>query len=259
MIVTRNHKKHQKHFNCQLSGEIATTKNKMASHEYSKGISYSAILNGNYLFKEKIKVGIFSDYSKSNRYTSESLDYFFYGASLYYNPNNKLNFNVNYRNNFPLEEDYKTNSIFNLDFKYKINEKNAFNLVANFSHPLNSNDKDIFVSLKYSISLDVAISKDKNLGNLKGQIKSIDNDDVQMCNGENPEQLYIYSEVTQRVNKVIASLPLKCQLVFRLIKEEGLSYKEVSKVLEISQNTIETHMRIALRKIRLDLKHFLHK
>lgn len=89
--------------------------------------------------------------------------------------------------------------------------------------------------------------------------ESIDNDDVQMCNGENPEQLYIYSEVTQRVNKVIASLPLKCQLVFRLIKEEGLSYKEVSKVLEISQNTIETHMRIALRKIRLDLKHFLHK
>jgi RNA polymerase sigma-70 factor (ECF subfamily) len=50
---------------------------------------------------------------------------------------------------------------------------------------------------------------------------------------------------------------MKCQLVFRLIKEEGLSYKEVSKVLEISQNTIETHMRIALRKIRMDLQQFL--
>ena len=87
--------------------------------------------------------------------------------------------------------------------------------------------------------------------------ESIDNEDINSSNGENPEQLYIYSEVTQRVNLVIASLPMKCQMVFRLIKEEGLSYKEVSKVLEISQNTIETHMRIALRKIRMDLQHFL--
>ena len=87
--------------------------------------------------------------------------------------------------------------------------------------------------------------------------ESIDNEDVNTCNADNPEQQYIYSEVTQRVNVVIASLPIKCQLVFRLIKEEGLSYKEVSKVLEISQNTIETHMRIALRKIRMDLQQFL--
>ena len=87
--------------------------------------------------------------------------------------------------------------------------------------------------------------------------ESIDNEDIISSNGDNPEQLFIYSEVTQRVNSVIASLPMKCQMVFRLIKEEGLSYKEVSKVLEISQNTIETHMRIALRKIRMDLQHFL--
>jgi RNA polymerase sigma-70 factor (family 1) len=87
--------------------------------------------------------------------------------------------------------------------------------------------------------------------------ESIDSEDISTCSGDNPEQLYIFSEVTLRVNKVIGSLPLKCQMVFRLIKEEGLSYKEVSKVLEISQNTIETHMRIALRKIRMDLQQFL--
>jgi RNA polymerase sigma-70 factor (family 1) len=87
--------------------------------------------------------------------------------------------------------------------------------------------------------------------------ESIDNEEISIFNEDSPEQLYIYSEVTQRVNKVITSLPIKCQLVFRLIKEEGLSYKEVSKVLEISQNTIETHMRIALRKIRMDLQQFL--
>jgi len=98
------------------------------------------------------------------------------------------------------------------------------------------------------------LSSKKHLQSLN---ESIDNEDIISSNGDNPEQLFIYSEVTQRVNLVIASLPMKCQMVFRLIKEEGLSYKEVSKVLEISQNTIETHMRIALRKIRMDLQHFL--
>lgn len=98
------------------------------------------------------------------------------------------------------------------------------------------------------------LSSKKHLQSLN---ESIDNEDIISSNGDNPEQLFIYSEVTQRVNLVIASLPMKCQMVFRLIKEEGLSYKEVAKVLEISQNTIETHMRIALRKIRMDLQHFL--
>jgi RNA polymerase sigma-70 factor (ECF subfamily) len=98
------------------------------------------------------------------------------------------------------------------------------------------------------------LSSKKHLQSLN---ESIDNEDIISSNGDNPEQLFIYSEVTQRVNLVIASLPMKCQMVFRLIKEEGLSYKEVSKVLEISQNTIETHMRIALRKIRMNLQQFL--
>jgi RNA polymerase sigma-70 factor (ECF subfamily) len=98
------------------------------------------------------------------------------------------------------------------------------------------------------------LSSKKHLQSLND---SIDNEDIISSNGDNPEQLFIYSEVTQRVNLVVASLPMKCQMVFRLIKEEGLSYKEVSKVLEISQNTIETHMRIALRKIRMNLQQFL--
>jgi predicted DNA binding protein len=33
-----------------------------------------------------------------------------------------------------------------------------------------------------------------------------------------------------------------------------MTYKDVSKIMNISQNTIETHMRIALKKIRNALK-----
>jgi len=74
---------------------------------------------------------------------------------------------------------------------------------------------------------------------------------------DTPEKILLGTEVAQKIEAAILSLPPKCQLVFRLIKEEGLSYKEVSKVLEISQNTIETHMRMAFKKIRVDLESFL--
>ena len=165
-------------FVAQMSAEIAATKNKMAPNQYIEGASFSTILNCNYSLKKKIKLGIFSDYSKSNRYTTESIDYLFYGGSIFYNPNNRLQFNLNYRNNFPLEDLYKTNSIFNIDFKYKLNARNAISLIANYSQPSNSKDKDVFLSLKYDVKFDVPISKDKNLGSLKGRIKCDEIDNV---------------------------------------------------------------------------------
>lgn len=164
--------------NYQLGGEIAATKNKMSPQQYVEGTSFSAFLNGNYSIKKKIKIGVLSDYSRSNRYTPTSIDFLFYGASISYNPNDKINFNANYRNNFPLEEWYKTNSIFNLDFKYKFNARHAFNITANYSQPSNSSERDIFVSLKYDIKFDIPISKDKNLGNLKGKIKCNETENI---------------------------------------------------------------------------------
>jgi hypothetical protein len=164
--------------NYQLGGEIATTKNKMSPQQYVEGTSFSAFLNGNYSIKKKIKIGVLSDYSRSNRYTPKNIDYLFYGATITYNPNDKINLNANYRNNFPLEEWYKTNSIFNLDFKYKFNARHAFNITANYSQPSNSIERDIFVSLKYDIKFDIPISKDKNLGNLKGKIKCNETENI---------------------------------------------------------------------------------
>ena len=53
---------------------------------------------------------------------------------------------------------------------------------------------------------------------------------------------------------VINNLPPKCRLVFRLIKEEGLKYKEVAGLLELSEKTVEAHMTLAMQKIVEQLK-----
>ncbi len=89
-------------------------------------------------------------------------------------------------------------------------------------------------------------------------IADIDSIDVSnISDNENPENKMQLFEIEKRINNCVNELPPKCVMVFKLIKEEGFSYKKVSDILEISQNTIETHMRIALKKIRLELSQYL--
>lgn len=51
------------------------------------------------------------------------------------------------------------------------------------------------------------------------------------------------------VNKVVNELSDRAQVVYRLSREEGLSYKEIAVRLDISVNTVENHMGHALRRI----------
>lgn len=72
-----------------------------------------------------------------------------------------------------------------------------------------------------------------------------------------PESIYTRDELKQYIDKTVRALPTQSQLVYRLIKEQGLTYKQVTEVLEISLNTAETHMRLALKKIRTALNAYL--
>lgn len=75
---------------------------------------------------------------------------------------------------------------------------------------------------------------------------------------DNPEKRLLISEIQQLIEKAVADLPRQCQLIYRLIKEEGFAYKEVANILGVSLNTIETQMRIALKKIRMILDNYLN-
>jgi RNA polymerase sigma-70 factor (ECF subfamily) len=64
-----------------------------------------------------------------------------------------------------------------------------------------------------------------------------------------PEQLMITAEMYHRIRKAVDLLPPRCQLIFKLIKEDGLMYREVAELLDLSLKTIENQMTIALKKI----------
>ena len=71
----------------------------------------------------------------------------------------------------------------------------------------------------------------------------------------NPEKLMLTAEMMNRVQKAINDLPPRCQLIFKLIKEDGLKYREVAELLNLSIKTIENQMAIAIRKIGMAI-HF---
>ncbi|NIG55782.1 RNA polymerase sigma-70 factor [Chitinophaga sp. Cy-1792] len=64
-----------------------------------------------------------------------------------------------------------------------------------------------------------------------------------------PEKLMISAEMMKQLADAIASLPPRCRLIFKLIKEDGLKYKEVATLLDLSVKTVEAQMAIAVRKI----------
>lgn len=70
----------------------------------------------------------------------------------------------------------------------------------------------------------------------------------------NPESILMSQEMLQAVSTSIQNLPEKCRLVFKLVKEEKLKYREVAHLLQISEKTVEMHVGNALKKIRKDLE-----
>ena len=63
------------------------------------------------------------------------------------------------------------------------------------------------------------------------------------------QEQMISQEFLNKINNAIAQLPPQCKLVFKLVKEDGLKYKEVAEILNISVKNVEYHMGNALKKI----------
>lgn len=63
------------------------------------------------------------------------------------------------------------------------------------------------------------------------------------------EQLLL-KEIVQEYDDVIEALPPKRRAIYRLVKEEGLSHREIAAQLNISTNTIEKHINEAMWTLR---------
>ena len=72
-----------------------------------------------------------------------------------------------------------------------------------------------------------------------------------------PEDIMLTSEALHAIHQAINSLPPKCRLIFKLVKEDGLKYREVAALLRLDIKTVENQMGKALKLLRVKLAEFL--
>jgi RNA polymerase sigma-70 factor (family 1) len=83
-------------------------------------------------------------------------------------------------------------------------------------------------------------------------------EDYFIAGTSDPENQLIDKESLLLVEEAVNKLPAQRQLVFRLIREEGMNYKEVADLLNISPRTVETHLGLAIKDLCQLLKLYIH-
>lgn len=64
-----------------------------------------------------------------------------------------------------------------------------------------------------------------------------------------PEDDYISREMIDAVNNAIEQLPTKSKLAFKLVREDGMKYKDAAAHLGVSVKTLEAQLTFAMKKI----------
>lgn len=72
-----------------------------------------------------------------------------------------------------------------------------------------------------------------------------------------PEDQLLDQEFREKVMHAISLLPPKCQMVYKLVREDGFSYREVGEILGISTKTVDRHLNNALHKLIASVEPYL--
>ncbi|MGL5562973.1 MAG: RNA polymerase sigma factor [Tannerellaceae bacterium] len=137
--------------------------------------------------------------------------------------------------------------------RYFLPETDAEDVVSEVFVSLWNNRKKL-VLVKNFNSYIYAMARNETYAHLRLQnkIQNVSLDDMpvslSICE-ESAEGRIIEKEMIDVYNKAVAQLPERCKLVFLMVREEKLKYKEIAEVLQITTGTIEQQMNQAIKRI----------
>jgi len=94
------------------------------------------------------------------------------------------------------------------------------------------------------------------INRVKQQKKDVELDVIKAEASENyrAEEIVELSEISELVASALDRLPARGQVIFRMNRFEGLTYREIATRLDISVKTVEAYMGQALRLFRESMK-----
>jgi RNA polymerase sigma-70 factor (family 1) len=104
----------------------------------------------------------------------------------------------------------------------------------------------ISAALKYTIYAKFAERKKRNAVQFQDSV-------IETLADDSTRNWLQFSQVRAEIEILVAQLPEKCKMVYRLSREEGLTTKEISKSMSISEKTVEGHITKALKHIKSNL------
>jgi RNA polymerase sigma-70 factor (ECF subfamily) len=89
------------------------------------------------------------------------------------------------------------------------------------------------------------------------KIKDEYRDEFKILNSISYNDSIVDFELVGRVDEAIEQLPEKSKEAFKLSRYEGLKYREIATKMNISENTVDTHIRKSLKSLKIKLKEFI--
>ncbi|WP_142687959.1 RNA polymerase sigma-70 factor [Chitinophaga polysaccharea] len=73
--------------------------------------------------------------------------------------------------------------------------------------------------------------------------------DIELSRDQSPDEKMISAELLAKITSAVESLPPRCKMIFKLVREDGLRYRDVAEILNLTINTVDAQMVIAVKRI----------
>jgi len=146
--------------------------------------------------------------------------------------------------------------IYNFCLKFISSKAEAEEIVQIVFIAVWENRKDIdpeklFSAYIFSIARHHAYNAIKKLTYQKAYLEQLINNGLNF--DFNTEETIYFNELEDLIEKLISQLPPRRKEIFVLSRQKGLTYVEIAKKLDITENTVDTQLRKALDFIRPEL------
>ncbi|WP_158795711.1 RNA polymerase sigma-70 factor [Pedobacter sp. L105] len=105
--------------------------------------------------------------------------------------------------------------------------------------------------------------KNRSLNHIKKNslmhLVQIEDSPMEFVAYSNPEAEIEKKELFYKLDQAIDTLPQQCKIIFQLVKEDGMKYKEVSEILNISHKTVQSQVLRAMQKLSKEMSPYLSK